>query len=134
MLNNPFLYAGAEGLLEILKLANDAGADPAMVNRYGGTARIAACEHAHLEVICYLLEHTRVDIDYVNNLGWTGLLEVIILSDGGPDHQETVKILIAHDVDVNIADFDGVTLLAHARRRGFTKLPISWSRLGQPDG
>lgn len=28
MKNNPFLYAGAEGYIEILKLTIDAGADP----------------------------------------------------------------------------------------------------------
>ena len=28
MKNNPFLYAGAEGYLDILKLTIDAGADP----------------------------------------------------------------------------------------------------------
>lgn len=122
MLNNPLLYAGAEGNLEILALANDAGADPVIVNRYGGTALIPACERAHLDVIRYLLEHTHLDIDHVNNLGWTALLEAIILSDGGPNHQETVKILITHDVDVNIADLDGVTPLALARRRGFTHI------------
>ena len=27
-LDNPFLYAGAEGLLDILRLVNEAGADP----------------------------------------------------------------------------------------------------------
>ena len=37
-LDNPFLYAGAEGLLDILRLVNEAGADPALTNRYGGTA------------------------------------------------------------------------------------------------
>ena len=41
-LDNPFLYAGAEGILDILKLANEAGADPAITNRYGGIALIPA--------------------------------------------------------------------------------------------
>lgn len=36
MKNNPFLYAGAEGYLDILKLTIDAGADPSLTNRYGG--------------------------------------------------------------------------------------------------
>ncbi len=42
MKNNPFLYAGAEGYLDILKLTIDAGADPSLTNRYGGTALIPA--------------------------------------------------------------------------------------------
>jgi ankyrin repeat protein len=61
-----------------------------------------------------------VDVDHINNLGWTGLLEAIILSDGGPAHQEIVQLLIDAGADVNLADFDGVTPLQHALARGYT--------------
>ena len=122
MLNTPFLYAGAEGMLDILKLANDAGADPAVTNRYGGTALIPACERGHVEIVRYLLEQSDVDVDHVNRLGWTGLLEAIILSDGGPPHQEIVRILIAHGADPDLADGEGVTPLAHARNRGYSEI------------
>ena len=53
--HNPFLYAGAEGLLDILTLVNEAGADPAITNRYGGVALIPASERGHVEVVRYLL-------------------------------------------------------------------------------
>ena len=43
-----------------------------------------------------------------------------ILTDGGPVHQEIVKLLIDGDADVNLADFDGVTPLQHAQRMGYT--------------
>jgi ankyrin repeat protein len=122
MLNTPFLYAGAEGMLDILKLTNEAGADPAVTNRYGGTALIPACERGHADVVRYLLTNSDVDIDHVNRLGWTGLLEAIILSDGGPAHQEIVRILIEHGADVDLADGEGVTPLAHARARGYTEI------------
>ena len=55
-LDNPFLYAGAEGLLDILRLANEAGADPAITNRYGGIALIPASERGHVETVRYLLD------------------------------------------------------------------------------
>src|SRR4051794_21230756 len=45
--DNVLLYAGAEGLLDIVTLANEAGADPALTNRFGGTALIPACERGH---------------------------------------------------------------------------------------
>jgi ankyrin repeat protein len=122
MLNNPFLYVGAEGLLEILKLAHEAGANPAIPNRYGGVAIIPAAEHGHLDVIEFLLEHTRIDVNHVNNLGWTALLEAIILADGGPLHQQVVRVLLAGGADLNLADGEGVTPLAHARQRGFLEI------------
>jgi uncharacterized protein len=115
---NPFLYAGAEGLLDILTLVNEAGADPAITNRHGGVALIPASERGHVEVVRYLLAETDVDVDHVNDLGWTALLEAILLSDGGPRHQEIVALLIEHGADVHLADADGVRPLAHARARG----------------
>ncbi|HYO41680.1 MAG TPA: ankyrin repeat domain-containing protein [Candidatus Limnocylindrales bacterium] len=117
-LDNPFLYAGAEGLLDILRLVNEAGADPALTNRYGGIALIPACERGHVEVVRYLLAESDVDVDHVNNLGWTGLLEAIILADGGADHQEIVRLLLDAGADPELADRDGVTPLAHARAKG----------------
>ena len=121
-LNNPFLYAGAEGYLEILELANGAGADPTLTNRFGGTALIPACERGHVDVVRYLLTETAVDVNHVNNLGWTALLEAIVLSDGGPRHQEIVALLIEHGADVNIADKQGVTPLRHAKQRGYREI------------
>jgi ankyrin repeat protein len=115
---NPFLYAGAEGLLDILKLVNEAGADPAITNQYGGVALIPASERGHVEVVRYLLSETDVDVDHVNDLGWTALLEAILLSDGGPRHQEIVRLLVEHGADVDLADGDGVRPVAHARARG----------------
>ena len=117
-LANPFLYAGAEGLLDILRLANEAGADPALTNRYGGIALIPACERGHVEVVRYLLAESDVDVDHVNNLGWTALLEAIILADGDPAHQEIVRLLLHAGADPELADRDGVTPLAHARANG----------------
>ncbi|MEI7743448.1 MAG: ankyrin repeat domain-containing protein [Chloroflexota bacterium] len=117
-LANPFLYAGAEGLLDILRLVNEAGADPAITNRYGGVALIPACERGHVDTVRYLLEESDVDVDHVNNLGWTGLLEAVILADGGPAHQEIIRLLLAHGADPSIADRDGVTALQHARAKG----------------
>jgi ankyrin repeat protein len=122
MLNNPFLYAGAEGLLEILKLAHEAGANPAIPNRYGGVAIIPAAEHGHLAVIEFLLDQTTINVNHINNLGWTALLEAIILSDGGPTHQQVVRVLLAGGADPNLADAQGVTPLAHARQRGFAEI------------
>jgi hypothetical protein len=120
-LDSPFLYAGAEGLLEILKIVAPR-ADTRVVNRYGGIAIIPASERGHVEVVRFLLEHTDSNVDHVNNLGWTALLEAIILSDGGPRHREIVKLLLDHGADPGIADREGVTPLVHARRMGYAEI------------
>ncbi|QMV45020.1 hypothetical protein FPL14_15065 [Cohnella cholangitidis] len=120
--NNPFLYSGAEGLLDILKLLIEAKADTKLTNRYGGNALIPAAEKGHVENVRTLLEATDVNVNHVNNLGWTALLEAVILSDGGEKHQQIVRLLIEHGADVNIADNDGVTPLQHAKRQGFMEI------------
>ncbi len=120
--DNPFLYAGAEGLLDVLKLLIAAHADTKLTNRYGGTALIPASERGHVAVVETLLTQTDVAVNHVNNLGWTALLEAIILSDGGVKHQQIVQLLIDHGADVNLPDKDGVRPLQHAQTRGFTAI------------
>jgi ankyrin repeat protein len=122
MQDNPFLYAGAEGLLQILELLIEAGADTKLTNRYGGNALIPAAEKGHVDNVNVLLSTTDVDVNHINNLGWTALLEVTILSKGGPKHQQITRLLIDHGANVNIADRDGVTPLQHAKRNGFTEI------------
>jgi len=127
--DSPFLYAGAEGRLEILKATLAAGADLASTNRYGGTALIPACHHGHVEAVRELLK-TSIKVDHINNLGWTALLETVILGDGGARHREIVALLIAAHADVNLADRDGRTPLAHARARGFTDIAKALAAAG----
>ena len=119
--DTPFLYAGAEGRLEILRLCLKAGANLKDTNRYGGNALIPAAHHGHPETVAELLK-TKIAIDHVNNLGWTALLETIILSDGGPTHRNILKQLIEAGADVNIADADGISPLAHATSRGYWEM------------
>jgi ankyrin repeat protein len=119
--DTPFLYAGAEGRLEILRLCLKAGANLKDTNRYGGTALIPAAHHGHPETVRELLK-TDIAIDHVNRLGWTALLEIIILSDGGPTHQDILGQLIAAGADVNLADGEGVAPLAHAKNRGYSDM------------
>ncbi len=116
--DSPFLYAGAEGRNEILSMTLAAGADLKSTNRYGGTALIPAAHHGHVETVKILLV-TSIDKDHVNRLGWTALLEAVILGDGGPAHTEIVRLLVAAGANVAIADRDGITPLAHSRRRGY---------------
>jgi ankyrin repeat protein len=96
-----------------------AGADLKDVNRYGGTGLIPACHRGHVEAVRLLLA-TKININHVNNLGWTALMEAVTLGDGGPAHTEIVRLLVEAGADVNIPDRDGVTPLAHAKRRSYS--------------
>jgi ankyrin repeat protein len=115
--DSAFLLAGANGYTDILRATLAAGANLKSTNRYGGTALIPACHHGHVETVRLLLT-TPIDVDHVNHLGWTALLEAVILGDGGPAYAEIVRMLIARKANLNLADKQGVTPLAHARDRG----------------
>jgi uncharacterized protein len=118
--DTPWLLAGALGRTEMLAAMLDTGkVDYNKRNRYGGNALIPACERGHVEAVRLLLNRSKIDANHVNNLGWTGLLEAVILSDGGPRHIEIVRMLLAAGADPNIADKDGVTPLEHARDRHY---------------
>ena len=61
-------------------------------------------------------------LDHVNNLGWTALMEAVVLGDGGSDHQACVQALVDAGADPSIADRGGITPLEHARSRGYTEI------------
>jgi hypothetical protein len=102
-----------------LKLALQLGASAKNVtSRYAGTALIAAAHLGHAEVV-RTLAAAGAPLDHVNNLGWTALMESIVLGDGGSRHTETLRVLLEAGADPNIPDRAGVTPLAQARGRGY---------------
>ena len=58
-------------------------------------------------------------LDHVNNLGWTALIEAIVLGDGGIRHVKTVEALVAAGADRMIPDRSGATPIQLAERRGY---------------
>ncbi|MDQ0925073.1 ankyrin repeat protein [Pseudarthrobacter sp. W1I19] len=119
--DSAFLYAGAEGFNEVLRLTLDAGADVASTNRYGGTALIPASEHGHVETVRILIA-AGVPVNHVNNLGWTAMQEAILLNNGGPRQQEVVRMLLDAGADPDIRDREGRTALQNAERLGFAEI------------
>lgn len=96
-----------------------AGASAKLVtSRYDGTALIAAAHLGHDGVVRELIA-AGAPLDHVNNLGWTALMESVVLGDGGTRHVETARALLAAGADRGIADRQGVTPLQHARARGY---------------
>lgn len=115
--DTPWLLAGALGRAEIIAAMLPHRPDLSIRNRFGGNALIPACERGHVEAVQVLLR-SGIDLDHVNDLGWTCLLEIVILGDGGPRHQQVAKLVLDAGADPNLADRNGVTPLAHARQRG----------------
>lgn len=107
---------------ELVSLAIELGNRADLVTSpYRGTALIAAAHLGHVEVVRRLILGG-APLDHVNNLGWTALIEAIILGDGGPNHVATVKVLIEAGADQMIADREGVLPIAHARARGYNEI------------
>lgn len=108
--------------LPTLRLALALGTSPRNVtSRYDGTALIAAAHLGHHAVVRELVR-AGAPLDHVNNLGWTALIESIVLGDGGPNHVATLKTLVDAGANVNLGDRGGTTPLALARGRGYAEM------------
>lgn len=114
--------AAVDNDVPTLKLALEIGASAKNITSpYDGTALIAAAHLGHVEVVQILIE-AGAPLDHINNLGWTALIESIVLGDGGTRHTETLKALVNAGANVNIADRNSQTPLFLARSRGYEKM------------
>lgn len=112
---------GPDAGLELLQLTLANGADVRSRDSYKGTGLIRAAERGYPNMVRELLQ-TKIEIDHVNRLQWTALLESNLLGDGGPNYTEIVAMLLKAGANPNLADGQGVTPLAHARSRSFDKI------------
>ncbi|MER6257027.1 ankyrin repeat domain-containing protein [Streptomyces sp. NPDC001584] len=117
--DSPWLVTGVTGSVRMMRLLLPAGPDLKQRNRFGGISLIPAAERGHTAYVRAVLDATDIDVDHVNRLGWTALLEAVILGDGGPRHEEIVAVLLAAGADPLLPDHEGVTPYEHAVRRGF---------------
>ena len=108
--DTPWLVTGVTGSVRMLEALLPANPDMTIENRYGGLSVIPASERGHVNYVRRVVR-TGIDVNHINQLGWTALLEAIILGDGGPRYQEIVRILLAAGADRTIRDADGVSAL-----------------------
>lgn len=87
-------------------------------SRYDGTALIAAAHLGHDGIVRQLIA-AGAPLDHVNNLHWTAVIEAVVLGDGGPRHQATLRALIDAGANLQLADRHGSTPLMLARQRGY---------------
>jgi uncharacterized protein len=108
--------------LELLQIALDGGGNArAITSPYDGTALIAAAHRGHVEIVRALIA-AKAPLNHVNNLGWTALLEAVVLGNGGTNHTAIVEALVKAGADVNVPDRHGTTALGHARTRGYSQI------------
>jgi ankyrin repeat protein len=108
--------------VEMLRLALEGGCKPGNITSpYEGTALIAAAHLGHADVVRTLVA-AKAPLDHVNNLGWTALIESIVLGDGGNNHIATLDALVKAGANVNLADRNGTTPLKLAQGRGYTEM------------
>ncbi|MFJ9077459.1 ankyrin repeat domain-containing protein [Streptomyces sp. NPDC102278] len=117
--DSPWLVTGVTGSVPMMRVLLPAGPNPGQLNRFGGTSLIPAAERGHTAYVRAVLRESDIRVDHVNRLGWTALLEAVILGDGGRRHEEVVALLLEAGADPGLGDLDGVTPYEHAVRRGF---------------
>jgi ankyrin repeat protein len=100
-----------------------------VTSRYDGTALIAAAHLGHDAVVRALIR-AGAPLDHVNNLGWTALIESIVLGDGGPRHAATLAALVEAGANVNLPDRGGTTPLALAKSRNYAAMVAILERAG----
>lgn len=93
---SPWLATGVTGSVPMLHVLLPAGPDLKLRNRFGAIALIPASERGHAACVRELLRVTDIDVDHVNRLGRTALLEAVILGDGGRAHQEARRVRQRH--------------------------------------
>jgi ankyrin repeat protein len=114
--------AAVDNDLEMLKIALAGGGNArAVTSPYDGTALIAAAHRGHVEIVRALIA-AKAPLNHVNNLGWTALLEAVVLGNGGANHTATVEALVKGGADIFLPDRHGTTALAHARTRGYSQI------------
>ncbi|MBK8459168.1 MAG: ankyrin repeat domain-containing protein [Micropruina sp.] len=115
--DTPWLVTGVTGSVPALEALLPGKPDLTIRNRFGGLSIIPASERGHVDYVRRVVQ-TGINVNHVNNLGWTALLEAVILGDGSERYQEIVRILLDAGADPNLGDANGVRALQHARNRG----------------
>ena len=55
-------------------------------------------------------------------MGWTALMEAVVLGDGSKKYQEIIQILKDAGANLQIPDSNGVTALQHAKNKNFNEI------------
>ncbi|MEN5016418.1 ankyrin repeat domain-containing protein [Erwinia sp. Eh17-17] len=130
---NPLLLACLNNDLTLLRLLLPAAPDLTRLTRFGGVGLTPASEKGHVEIVRELLTQTTINVNHTNFLGWTPLLEAIVLNDGGTRQQDVVQLLLAHGASPHLTDKYGKTPLQLARSLGYHAIATQLINAGAHD-
>lgn len=116
---NPFLISCLHNDLTLLRIVLPAQPDLNRLTRFGGVGLTPACEKGHVDIVRELLTRTDINVNQTNFVGWTPLLEAIVLNDGGAKQQEIVRLLLRHGADPWMTDKYGKSPLQLAQEKGY---------------
>lgn len=113
---SPLIASAANGLDEMFELLLLYHPDLKQVNRFGGTALLPSSEKGFIKVVQKALD-AGVPVNHQNRLGWTALLEAVILGNEGFLFRDIIEELVSHGADVEIKDFDSLSGIDYAEKR-----------------
>ncbi|MET0965121.1 MAG: ankyrin repeat domain-containing protein [Nakamurella sp.] len=116
--DSAWLVTGVTGSVPMLETLLPAHPDLTLRNRFGGVSVIPASERGHVDYVRRVVS-TGIDVNHINDLGWTAMLEAVVYGDGSEPYQQIIGILLAAGADPAITDATGRTALDHARAMGF---------------
>lgn len=116
MMLTPWICAAANGFYEILELGAS-HADVKLANRFGGTALLPSSEKGFLKAVDVAIK-AGVPVNHINDLGWTGLQEAVVLGDGGSLYRLILKMLMNEGADPTTLDHDDKTAIDWAKEYG----------------
>lgn len=118
---SPFIAAAANGFSEIFGLILEYQPDLTESNRFGGTALLPSSEKGFIRVVQQSLD-AGVPVNHINRLGWTALLEAVILGDDGFLFRDIVEELMVFDADPYIKDFDSKSAIGYTSETETTSI------------
>ncbi|WP_328997968.1 ankyrin repeat domain-containing protein [Kribbella sp. NBC_00709] len=127
--DSAWLVTGVTGSVAMLETLLPADPDLTLRNRFGGISVIPASERGHVDYVRRVVK-TKINVNHVNNLGWTALLEAIILGKGTKPWQDIVQILLDAGANPSLPDAEGVTPLEHAKSRAYKEIAATLQKAG----